>query len=288
MFFSLLNEKILRDMTETGPVYQYVYGEEKKKIVLDLRGTIDKDLARNSIKLKHSTPQIDTVEEALNRAPIFLNAIKHRGYKNILFVGHCNGDQDNWILDPALDRVIHALPPERAGSTEVVDPNIMLQFLPIIHREFGYKGGLGCTVSADPRFREVMHAVQVRAGLQKHMIGTTPQYRHGMTAEELELQPSDVKFDAVVFLGVPKHNNEPFNLDMVKEAWSSVTTEDAEFIDLYYGAPDANKFVGAEKKDHSADLQVAWTTRAQWENDFQKDGGRPEEYDIFDKMISIY
>lgn len=288
MFFNLLNEIILRD-TSDGHLYQYVYGEEKEAIARKLNGQIEKEKADHNIALHHKNAETSTVEEALNRAPMFLNAIKNRGYKNILFVGHFNQHQPSWILPHGLDRIVDVLPPERSTFTSVVDPNIVVQFLPLVMKMYGYKGDFSYTSPDENRFRGVMHTLYDLNGLRPHMVKTVNQYRHGMSAGELQLglDPAE-RYDAVVFLGVPKHNGGDFSAKEVKEVFAPHCTEDFEIIDLWYGAPDEGRFIGAEEKDNSVDLDVAWTTRAQWEENFQKDGGRPEELEIFKRMMSIY
>lgn len=288
MFFNLLNEIILRD-TSDGHLYQYVYGEEKEAIARKLHGQIEEEKRTHNIPLHHRNQETSTVEEALNRAPMFLNAIKNRGYKNILFVGHFNQHQLSWVLPHVNDRIVDVLPPERSLFTSVVDHNIVVQFLPLVMKMYGYKGDFSYTSPDENRFRGIMHTLYDLNGLRPHMVKTVNQYRHGMSAEELGLglDPAQ-RYDAVVFLGVPKRNANAFSVGNVRELFAPYCTEDFEIVDLWYGAPDNERFADGQEKDNSVDLDVAWTTRAQWEENFQRDGGRPEELEIFKRMMSIY
>lgn len=288
MFFNLLNEKILRD-TSDGHVYQYVQSHEKEEIARRLNGQLGAELRDHSISLIHSSPDVNVIEEALNRAPMFLNAIKNRGHQSILFVGHFNSDQPSWIMSGKSDRIPDAPPPERADMESFADMHIVMQFIPLVAQMYGYKGEFYYTSADENRFRGVMHSLYDLNGMRGGMVKTQNQYRHGMSVEELEIDmtPGE-RFDAVVFLGVPKKDGQDFSAGEVREVFAPFCKPDFEVIDLWYGVPDEGRFVGGEPKDNSVDLDVAWTTRAQWEENFQEEGGRPEEYEIFKRTIHIF
>ena len=288
MFFNLLNEKILRDNSGEH-VYQYVQPHEKEEVARKLNGQLGAELAEHSINLIHSSPDVNVIEEALNRAPMFLNAIKNRGHQSILFVGHFHGEQPSWVMSAKSDRIPDVQPPERAMLESVADMHVVLQFLPLVAEMYGYKGEF-CYTSPDAnRHRGVMHSMYDLNGLRAGMVKTTEQYRHGMSAEQLGIDiPEGPRFDAVVFLGVPKHQSQDFSAGEVRNVFAPFCKEGFEMIDLWYGVPDEGRFVGGETKDNSVDADVVWTTRAQWEENFQADGGRPEELDIFKRMYNIF
>lgn len=287
MFFSLKDELILRD----GEKYQFVYGEEKEAIARDLNTQVNAHADAAGMYLSHRNFEVNTIEEAMNRIPMFINLIKHRGHKNILFVGHYNGGQSSWILDKFAGRNIDIMPPERNELQYMVDPNVALQFMPVLFQRMGYKGGMGVCKPPQERFRSVMHGVYAGNNLNPHMISCSTQYRHGMSAGDWELShdpmpPQPLKFDAVVFLGVPKWENESFEESTVRETFAPYCTEDFEMIDLYYGAPDGGKWRGGDAKDFQTDLEVVWTNRASWDSEVSE--GRPEEFDIMRRMITIF
>lgn len=288
MFFNLLNEKILRD-TADGHVYQYVYGEEKGAIARKLNGQIKSEINHHNLPLVHSTTDVNTVEEALNRAPMFLNAIKNRLHQNILFVGHFSAGQESWVLDAKSDLVVDALPPERSHQSTVVDMNIVLQFLPLVAKMYGYKGEFCYTSPDETDRRGIMHTLYDLNGLRGGMVKTKAQYQFGMSAEDfgIDMKPSE-RFDAVVFLGLPKREGGDFSTAEVRDVFAPFCKEGFEMIDLHYDQGDAGRFIGSEEKDSTIDADVAWMTRAQWEENFQADGGRPEELDIFKRMFSVY
>ena len=287
MFFNLLNETILRDVTEEGTVLQYVLGKEKETIARTVNGQIESDLQMNGDYLLHKNAETNTVEEALNRAPTFINFLKHRGYKNILFVGHYNTGQYQWILESRMDRVVDVQPPERSNMTTMVDPNIVLQFLPLVFKMYGYKGDFGVIKPRESRFRGILHSLYQQNGLTPNYVESSVQYRHGMSSTDVQFEQGK-KFDAVVFLGVPKHEGQDFTAETVRETFSSVLTDNAEMIDLYYAANTDGKFVGADKTDHKQDWDSAFNMRTLWDEIVQENGGRPEEYEIMNRMISVY
>lgn len=288
MFFNLLNEKILRD-TSDGHVYQYVQSHEKEEVARKLNGQLGSEMREHNIPLLHSSPDVNVIEESLNRAPMFLNAIKNRGHQSILFVGHFNSDQTSWIMSTKSDRIPDVQPPERSHLNSVADMHVVLQFLPLVASMYGYKGQFYYTSPDANRHRGVMHTLYDLNGLRGGMIKTFGQYRHGMSSGELGMGMNpEPRFDAVVFLGVPKHGGEDFTVDQVRNVFAPFCKEGFEMIDLWYGAPDAGRWIDGERKDNSVDADVVWTTRAQWEENFQADGGRPEEFDIFKRMFNVY
>jgi len=283
MFFNLQNELITRD----GDGYQFVYGEEKEAIVRDLTAQAAIESNRAGQYLRFRNFEINAVEEAVNRGPMFLNLLKLRGYKNILFVGHFNGDQSSWILDKFVGRVLDVQPPERSELQWVVDHNVALQMLPILHRRMGYKGDFSVAAPLETRHRGVMHAMYTINGVGDHTIPSNTQYRHGMTMPHFSLiaQP-EAPFDAVVFLGVPKFNGDAFDTHQVRGLFAPYCTEDFEMVDLYYGAPDRTKWRGGEPKSFDAELDEVWTNRAAWDPEVTE--GRPEEFEIMQRMIQIF
>lgn len=287
MFFNLLNESILRDVTDGTTLLQYVQHNEKEKMLRTVNGQLESDIQSNGDYVHYKNAETNTFEEAFNRAPMFINFLKHRGYKNILYVGHYNTGQYQWILESRMDRVVDVQPPERNNMTTMVDPNIVLQMLPLVHKMYGYKGEMSLVKPGEARFRGVMHSVFLQNGLRDNYVESTVQYKHGMTSADIQFEQGK-KFDAVVFLGVPKHMESDFSADTVRDTFSKVVTDDVEFIDLYYSASTEGKFVGAEKKDHKEDWDYAFNLRTLWDESIQKDGGRPEEYDIMNRMISVY
>lgn len=282
MFFSLENELITRD----GEKFNFVYGEEKEAIVRAWNAQVTIESNRNGQYLRHKNFDINFCEEVMNRGPMFINLLKLMGYKNILFVGHFNNSQPSWILDKFAGRVIDVQPPERSQIQWAIDHNVMFQFLPMVHKALGYKGDFK-VVSPEPvRHRGVMHAMYKMNGIDAaDMCKSATQYRHGLTSDKWSMEAPAEKFDAVVFLGVPK-NQGAFDTAQVKECFASYCTPDFDVVDLYYGQPDDTKWRGGEKKDHQVALEQVWSNRVAW--DPSVISGRPEEIEIMSRMVSVF
>jgi hypothetical protein len=289
MFFNTKDETILRETNENGPVYQYVMGHEKEDMSIRLNDLINKNIKTNKVYLRHSSRQVNTVEEAISKGPMYCNFLKTKGYKNILFVGHFNNNQTSWFMPFDADRNVDLMPPERAHLDQVSDPNIVLQFIPMIWKMFGYKGEIKVCSPSESRHRGIMHSLYRNNGLKDYIIKSNKQYRHGMDKFEwnVSLSEGQEKFDAVVFLGVPK-NDGAFAEIAVKECFSPICTPDFDLVDMYYNQGDSEKFVLARKKDNTESLTTVFSNRSEWDSDIKSSGGRPEEYMLMDRIISVY
>jgi len=287
MFYSPKKELILRDLNEDGSAfYQFVYGGEKESLALELSTQLKTILHEDGKYLAYQNSDVNTIEEVLNRVPMFLNMLKHRGYKNILYVGHFNDGQTSWILDEYADRTLDVLPPERSGLGSQIDPNIIVQFLPLLHKAFNYRGGFKVARPTRPQHRGLLYSLYGLNGLRGHMVQASSQYSHGNL--DWTVESTEEKFDAVVFLGCPKYDNRAFSFREVYDQFAQYCTPDFELVDLYYGAPDAGKWVGGEKKSTVSDIDVAFTTRSQWDSEIKDCGGRPEEVENFRRMLTVF
>lgn len=288
MFFNVIKELVLRDKTEQGPLLQYVSGAEKETLARVLNGDIKSNIARNSLYLVFRNDEMNVVEEVINRAPMYLNVLKNRGYKNILFVTHFNAGQLSWILGKGDGRMVEVFPPERSHLQSMVDINIALQFLPMIHHYYGYKGDFKIIRPAESHHRGIMHALYASNNMFAHTLDGSSQYKHGKPSHNIET-PALELFDAVVFLGVPKVNGETtFTAQSVREVFAPLCTPDFEMVDIYYGPGDKTKWVDGVRKDITADLDFVFANRSDWDPEVKTAGGRPEEYELMRRIISVY
>lgn len=287
MFFSTINETILRETNENGPVWRFVYGSEKESMARSLNSQLNKNIEVNKLYLRHHSNSVNTVEEALSRSPMYCNFLKTKGYENILFVGHFNTGQHSWLLPWDADRHVDILPVEREGMDQLVDPNIVLQFIPLVWKMYGYKGDIKVCQAPESNHRGIMHALYKENGLSDYMIPTSCQYKHGMNKFDfnLSLPVGQEKFDAVVFLGVPK-NEDAFSAEHVKACFSPICTSDFDLVDMYYNAGDKTKFIFGEAKDNTESLTRVFSNRSEWDADIRE--GRPEELQLMDRIISVY
>ena len=289
MFFSTINETILRETNESGPVWRFVYGSEKESMARNLNGDLNQDINKHNFYLRHASSKVNTVEEALSKCPMYCNFLMTKQYQNILFVGHFNSSQHSWLLPWNADRHVDLLPPEKEDFGQLVDPNIILQFVPLIFKMFSYKADMMLCKPPEKRNTGIMHSLYMKNGLTDNMIPTSCQYRHGMNKYDfyLSLEPNTAKFDAVVFLGVPK-NEESFTVQQVKDCFSPICTPDFDLVDMYYNGGDDQIFISGESQDNTESLARVFSNRSEWDIAVQQSGGRPEELQLMDRIISVY
>ena len=57
---------------------------------------------------------------------------------------------------------------------------------------------------------------------------------------------------------------------------------------MYYNGGDDQKFISGETKDNSESLARVFSNRSEWDIAVQQSGGRPEELQLMDRIISVY
>ena len=275
----------LESIQSNSSTQKYVSSTTKESFVSDIHGLI-KDKTTNQGKyLRTWNGEVDVVEEAVSRAPMFANALKSRGYKNILFVGHFNDHQTSWILDRFAGRMVDVLPEEREQFQTFPDLNVVVQFIPAVMNALGYEGSFTVARPPESKHLGVMH--QVYSACNLPLSASATQYKHGN--QSFDMEHSGEPFDAVVFLGVPMSTPDVgFEEDLVRSVFAPMCTEDFEMVDLYYGAPSSVKWQNGEEKSSLAEVQSAFSTRVSWDHGFARQGGSPEEFDIMARMFSVY
>ena len=283
MFFNDQNEIILKD----GNTASFFSGSKKMALVT-YSNSVAKNVTINQGKyLRYKNDEVNVIEEAFNRAPMFCNALMSRGYKNILFVGHYNDHQTHWMLDKFSSRMIDVLPEEREDMQTFPDMNIVAQFIPLVFKAMGYDASFVIPRPPESKHKGAMHSLYESVGMIENSIGCSQQYKHGQ--DTWSLDGDHEKFDAVVFLGVPMTDKGiGFEEDQVREIFAPMCTEDFEMVDIYYGLPSSVKWFNGEEKDTTTMVDVAFSIRSTWDDDVKTGGGRPEEYHIMNKMISVF
>ena len=236
MFFNDQNEIILKD----GNTASFFSGSKKMALVTYLN-SVAKNVTINQGKyLRYKNDEVNVIEEAFNRAPMFCNALMSRGYKNILFVGHYNDHQTHWMLDKFSSRMIDVLPEEREDMQTFPDMNIVAQFIPLVFKAMGYDASFVIPRPPESKHKGAMHSLYESVGMIENSIGCSQQYKHGQ--DTWSLDGDHEKFDAVVFLGVPMTDKGiGFEEDQVREIFAPMCTEDFEMVDIYYGLPSSVK-----------------------------------------------
>lgn len=283
MFYNTKDEFILKD----GSVKSVVDGTDKHQSVKMINALMKYFTVHQGKYLRYKNSEVNVIEEAFSRAPMFCNAIMSRGYKNILFVGHYNDHQTHWMLDKFAGRMIDVFPPERDDMQSFPDLNIIAQFIPVIFKAYGYEASFTLARPPESKHKGAMHKVYEFVSIDQHSLPCSHQYKHGQTS--WSLTGDHEKFDAVVFLGVPMvDQGVGFEEDQVREIFAPMCTEDFEMVDIYYGLPSSVKWFNGEEKGNKTMVDVAFSVRSGWDDDVKTGGGRPEEYDIMSKMISVF
>jgi len=280
MFFSTKPETILlSDGTQT-----HVSSEFKEEMVRSMNDVLNNSTVRKGKYLRHSSEEVNVSEEMMSRGPMFCNSIMSRGYKNILFVGHFNAGQTNWMLDKHAGRMIDLMPTERRGMQTFPDLNIVAQSIPMMMHSFGYDCEVTIARPPENKHKGVMH--QMYNVFNSQIVSLcSHQYKHGQTSWTLEGEHE--KFDAVVFLGVPMQDREVgFEEDQVREIFAPLCTPEFDMVDIYYGAPSVVKWINGEEKDSKTMVDTAFTLRSVWDEDMFE--GRQEECDIMHRMIKVF
>jgi hypothetical protein len=248
-----------------------------------------KKLSTNKGKyVRYKNDELHIVEEVFSRGTMMCNAIMSCDYNNVLFVGHYNDFQTHWMLDKFADRMVDIMPEDRSNMHTFPDLNIIAQFIPVVMRSFGYDLKFSLVRPPEPKYKGVMHGVYESFTLDERSISCSTQYKHGMSGWTLDADKEE-KFDAVVFLGVPMSDPEVgFEEDQVRETFAPYCTPDFEMLDVYYGTDYSNKWQNGEEKDFTPHIETAFTVRVSWDEDFGGKYDYPEEFDIMDRMFSVY
>lgn len=282
MFYTPKTEQVLRD-GKTLNDFREVY---KSFLSTFLHIHAKKLTSHKGKYIRYKNSEVDVLDEAINRCPMFCNAIASRGYKNILFIGHYNDHQTHWMLDKFTDRLVDLLPPEREDMHSFPDLNIVAQFIPVLMEIGGYKINFALPRPPEEKHKGVMHELYERTGLQNNSLSCDSQYKLGAHMWSLDADKEE-KFDAVVFLGVPMADPEVgFEEDQVREKFAPYCTPDFEMVDIYYGIPSDIKWQNGEKKESTSNIETAFVIRSSWDDSVKE--GRPEEFDIMDRMFSVY
>lgn len=281
MFFTTQDETILVD----GETQKYVLGSDKADHARHANALLKQFTTESGKYLRFKNHEVNVVEEALSRAPMFCNALTSQGYKNILFVGHFNDGQTHWMLNQESGRMIDLIPAERHMMEFFPDMNIVAQFIPVVMDAFGYECSFTVAHPPEMKHRGAMHRLYDMMGMGLHMQRCSNQYKHGHSSWSIEGEHE--KFDAVVFLGVPMQDQEVgFEEDQVREIFAPMCTPEFDMVDIYYGAPSPVKWFNGEEKDSTTMVDTSFALRSSW--DVEMSEGRPEECDIMHSMVKVF
>lgn len=293
MFYRAQNELIITSgRDENGSsISKYIHKEHKKNMWGKLNYIIGGEIRKNDLLTRYKNENCHTVNEVFNYGPMVLNYIKLLNRKKILFVGHFNAAQRYWYFSRKSDRCLFISPSYHSGSIDMVDPNIWLQFLPIVAQSYGYlDNDLHIDIVSPPesRHRQLMHSLYKRYNMS--FVTADKQYKHGQNFVNLS-NLSGMLYDTVVFAGVPKvKESTSVTHDQIREVYKQYCSPNFEIIDLNYQNNDASKYIGGARRNNEEYLQEVFVNRCIWDEQFVKrsSADRKIEYLTLDTIIRRY
>ena len=273
------------DGVSTG---RYVHKEHKKTEWGKLNFRLGSEITKNDLVTRWKDEHSHTVNDVFNYVPMVLNYIALKGYKKVLFVGHFNAAQSVWQFPRKSDRSVHLTPSVKSMEETMVDPNIWIQFLPIVKMAYGYTGfEMHTLVPPESRHRQLMHSLYQRYEID--LVPCTKQYKHGRNIE-IDMIP-DTSYDCVVFGGVPKETEDrEFSHLNVRSTFAPYCKEGFDIIDINYQDPDPSKYIGGAVEDNTQWLNEVFVDRVIWDDKFREENedDRAIEYSILNDMIKSY
>lgn len=270
-----------------GDLYQskLVHQDTKSQLYGELNGRLNNYVENFDQFLKFKTPTANGLLSVLTRGPIILNILAGRGYKNVLFVGYFDSAYKNWMLDLNSDKIVDVIPYESRNIPFVMDNNVSYQFMPIIHKEYGYNFNMTVVRPPEAKYRGALHYLYDRYDL--NMVEANKQYKHGSTSFALNEIPEE-PYDAVFFAGVPKkYDDTTFTSEEIKSLFAPYCKEGFEVFDIYYSDVDKLRFSDEENRnDITPQITKAFSTRAEWDKEVVT--GRPIHFDVYNRCIKCY
>ena len=281
MHYRNRNELALKN----GELASYVHKNHRRDAYTRLNNCLHNDIQQNSLYTRYKNEKVHTVEEVMSLCPMFLNTIAQRKYKRILFVGHFDAGQLDWLIRAKSEKIWHLVPPHRSMDDHVIDYNIVTQFIPVIAREFNYDVHIDVVSPPESRHRQLMHSVYQQYGIDT--IRSNKQYKHGVDNYSLELPEDHELYDAVVFAGVPKKDDEGFGTNAVGAAFQPYCKYGFEMFDLFYGDTDEKRWVDAREVPLTEELTRTFSNRAAWD-DRAREYDLSYDYFVFEQMCKLY
>ena len=293
MFYRAQNELIITSgRDENGlSTSEYIHRDHKKNMWGKLNYIIGGEIRKNDLLTQYKNDNCHTVNEVFNYCPMVLNYIKLLGHKKILFVGHFNASQRYWYFGRKSDRCLFVSPTYHSGSIDMVDPNIWLQFLPIVAQSYGYLNDnfqIDIVSPPESRHRQLMHSLYKRYNM--NFVTADKQYKHGQTSLGMS-GFSGLLYDAVVLAGVPKVTEDTrITHNDIRNVFKPYCVPNFEIIDLNYQNGDASKYIGGARQNNEEYLQQVFVNRCIWDDQFAKRSSddRKIEYQTLDTIIRRY
>tara|TARA_R110000772_G_scaffold178389_1_gene289809 strand:+ start:447 stop:1361 length:915 start_codon:yes stop_codon:yes gene_type:complete len=289
MQYRAVNELLQKGKRSAGSsVGTYIHKEDKQNQWGKLNYIIDAEVRTNDLVTRWKDADSHTVNDVFNYCPMVLNYLSLKGFNKVLFVGHFNAAQASWTYPRKSDRNLHPTPTFKSADTTMVDPNIWIQFLPIVKMAMGYRDFQMHTAKPpESRFTQLMHSLYKRYEID--LVPASEQYKHG--GNVTITPPHNTMYDAVVFAGVPKTGeDEGFTEHHIRSTFSPICCEGFEIIDINYQDKDHDKYIGGVRENNSDWLNEVFVSRTIWDDRFREESeaDRNIEYSILDTMIDCH
>lgn len=297
MFYRDDQETIIRDTDQHGDaILTYVSHEDKLETYRYINSRLVNTIASEDLLIKYKNEQVHMVAEAMNRAPMYCNFLTSRGYNNILFVGHFDMAQYHWYLERDLlnpnTRMYDSFPPERSGDTYYPDINIILQFIPIFMKHWNYTPKVTIVRPPEPKYKGIIHHLYNLFRVSDNIVNSNKQYKHRVNHEFYLNDWDGVRFDAVVFAGVPMQNEtQSFQLEEVKSRFEPYVTSNCQYVDIWnnQGLDNNMRFFRARRHvmDTAKDLGNVFSARSTWDKS-NRNRGYAEELNFLKRQIKVF
>lgn len=303
MFYKDDQETIIsRTDTHGDAVLTFISKEDKLESYRILNSRIVNCIEDQGLVLTYKNKAVHMVAEAMNRVPMYCNALTSRGYHNILFVGHFWTGQYEWILERSTinprTTMYDQFPPERDGSNWYPDIHILLQFIPIFMKQWKYHPEVSIVRPPEPRHKGIIHHLYNKYKVAENLVTCNQQYQMGMGPDEIAFDGWDPenKYDALVFLGVPrKHGTESFTMQQVKDTFGHMLTPNAEIVDIWNQYDNVQSSTGLRFfMDHRAyglenrsTLSEVFHCRSTWDKE-TRNQGIGAEFDFMKRFLKFY
>ena len=266
---------------------KYIHRNKKQTEWGRLNFTIDREVVANDLELRWKDRWSHTVNDVFNYCPMFLNYLAIKGYKKILFVGHYNRSQKSWTINRRIDRVIHKTPSYHFRDDTMVDPNVWLQFLPIVRMAYGYTNfDMHTLAPPESRHRGLMNALYRR--YECDLIDCNMQYKKGRTGLQISQLP-DTQYDCVVLAGVPNNepDQDPISYHHIRTEFAGMCTQEFDIVDFRYGAQPLQTGVPEPNEYYLNDV---FAIRNIWDDRFRDEMEEDKniQYSILNDSIHCY
>lgn len=280
LFHNKYEEKIL---TRTDDGEYNIIKVHRKKMALRqrLQSVMNNLIETNEYTVNFGDNTVNVYDEILNLVTLLCNFISSQKVEKVLFVGHFESSNTRWTTG----KHSHV-------RTDVVDMNVLSQFIPIILKEYNYNIDVSVVKPLQSRHNGLITDLYEEFGI--NIIRSTWQYEHGMNLTELRNVTPTNDFDCAVFAGVKMRENcQSFQLSQVTDCFGRLLTDDCKIIDMNKDSHKELRFLHDHNNryGHLGGVNEVFETRKAWDKDVYLERNQEVNqklYDFLDDFISMH